>query len=147
MWRRFCLNIVANISFMPSCIFLCFPARLLQFNQYHIMHPFRPTSYACEDWACITMSTSLQETTVLENWIFLNDGITTFVKDTFSYYYVTNYTFVFTLKLSVCLVFLSAIRGGVPRYRYDFLTKMGWIKFLGLVLSVFATTLVLALLW
>ena len=56
MWRRFCLNIVANISFMPSCIFLCFPARLLQFNQYHIMHPFRPTSYACENWACITMS-------------------------------------------------------------------------------------------
>lgn len=92
------------------------------------------------------MSTSLQEATVLENWIFLNDGVTTFVKDTFSYYYVTNYTFVFTLKLSVCLVFLSAIRGGVPRYRYDFLTKMGWIKFLGLVLSVFATTLVLALL-
>ena len=71
------------------------------------------------------MSTSLQEATILENWIFLNDGITAFIKDTFSYYYVTNYTFVFTLKLSVCLVFLSAIRGGVPRYRYDFLTKMG----------------------
>lgn len=32
---------------------------------------------------------------------------------------------VYTFKLVVCLVFLSAIRGGVPRYRYDFLTKLG----------------------
>lgn len=95
----------------------------------------------------ITLSTSLQNIIALENWIFLTDAVTIFVKDTFTYHYVTNYTFVFTIKLSTCLVFLSAIRGGVPRYRYDFLTKMGWIKFLGLVLSVFITTFVLALLW
>ncbi len=48
-----------------------------------------------------------------------------FSKDSFHYSYSTNYTFIFTAKLAVCLVFLSAIRGGVPRYRYDFLTKMG----------------------
>lgn len=69
------------------------------------------------------------------------------LKDAFYYSYVTCYTFVFTLKLAVCLVFLSAIRGGVPRYRYDFLTKMGWIKFLGLVLSVFVLTLILTIVW
>ena len=46
-------------------------------------------------------------------------------KDLFYYAYSTNYTFVFTLKIVTALLFLSAIRGGVPRYRYDFLTKMG----------------------
>ena len=46
-------------------------------------------------------------------------------KDFFYYVYSTNYTFLFTLKIVAALLFLSAIRGGVPRYRYDFLTKMG----------------------
>lgn len=55
----------------------------------------------------------------------LFDSFAILIKDSFAYAYVTNYTFIFTLKLAVCLVFLSAIRGGVPRYRYDFLTKMG----------------------
>ena len=35
------------------------------------------------------------------------------------------------------MMFLILIRGGVPRYRYDFLTKLGWVKFLGYVLSIF----------
>ena len=42
----------------------------------------------------------------------------------------------------LCLIaLLIFIRGGVPRYRYDFLTKIGWIKFLSLVLAVFLTSL------
>ena len=61
----------------------------------------------------------------------------TFSATSFSYSHVTNYAFWFTLKLAFCLVFLSAIKGGVPRYRYDFLTKIGWVKFLGLVITVF----------
>lgn len=48
-----------------------------------------------------------------------------FSPDVLVYRYATNYTFIFVSKLSSALVFLSAIRGGVPRYRYDFLTKMG----------------------
>lgn len=47
---------------------------------------------------------------------------------------------VFTVKLLLCLMFLIFIRGGVPRYRYDFLTKMGWVKFLFYVLSLFLVT-------
>jgi NADH:ubiquinone oxidoreductase subunit H len=35
---------------------------------------------------------------------------------------------------------LVFIRGGIPRYRYDFLTKIGWIKFLSLILAVFLST-------
>ena len=51
--------------------------------------------------------------------------------DLLSYYmlldfkYSTNYTLVFTFKILLCLSFLIFIRGGVPRYRYDFLTKIG----------------------
>jgi NADH:ubiquinone oxidoreductase subunit H len=57
--------------------------------------------------------------------LFLSETVYSFSKDILHYSYSTNYTFIFTTKLAVCLVFLSAIRGGVPRYRYDFLTKMG----------------------
>lgn len=46
-------------------------------------------------------------------------------KDSIRYFHTTNHTFIFVVKLAMCLTFLSAIRGGVPRYRYDFLTKMG----------------------
>ena len=41
------------------------------------------------------------------------------------YMYLTDCTFVFTAKITLCLMFLITIRGCVPRYRYDFLTKMG----------------------
>lgn len=41
------------------------------------------------------------------------------------YYCASNTVTAIVLKISFCLVFLSAVRCGVPRYRYDFLTKMG----------------------
>jgi NADH:ubiquinone oxidoreductase subunit H len=84
---------------------------------------------------------------VLNDFLFLSETVFSFSKDTFYYSYATNYTFIFTTKLAICLVFLSAIRGGVPRYRYDFLTKMGWVKFLGYVLSVFVTVFSLFIAW
>lgn len=90
-------------------------------------------------WLCDAKLTS--------SWLFFSETLFTFSKDTFYYSYSTNYTFIFTLKMATCLVFLSAIRGGVPRYRYDFLTKMGWVKFLGLVLAAFLTTFLLFIVW
>lgn len=45
------------------------------------------------------------------------------------------------LKFLTLIAMLVFIRGGIPRYRYDFLTKIGWIKFLSLVLAVFLSTL------
>jgi len=45
------------------------------------------------------------------------------------------------LKFLMLIAMLVFIRGGIPRYRYDFLTKIGWIKFLSLVLAVFLATL------
>jgi NADH:ubiquinone oxidoreductase subunit H len=47
------------------------------------------------------------------------------------------------LKFLILIAMLVFIRGGIPRYRYDFLTKIGWIKFLSLVLAVFLSTLLL----
>lgn len=43
----------------------------------------------------------------------------------------------------VCLIFA---RGGIPRFRFDYLTKLGWIRFLSLVLvSFLIQILILAL--
>ena len=50
-------------------------------------------------------------------------------------------------KFIVLIALLVFIRGGVPRYRYDFLTKIGWIKFLSLVLAVFLSSLLFTLLF
>lgn len=67
------------------------------------------------------------------------------VRDNFLYIYATDYTLVFTIKITLCLSFLIVIRGCVPRYRYDFLTKMGWVKFLGYVLTIFLISVLLFL--
>lgn len=53
----------------------------------------------------------------------------------FSNYYnyysiVFNWSFVYSLKFSCSILFLIFIRAGLPRYRYDYLTKLGWAKFL-----------------
>ena len=50
-------------------------------------------------------------------------------------------------KFLVLLALLIFIRGGVPRYRYDFLTKLGWIKFLSLILTVLLSSLLLTLIF
>ena len=67
--------------------------------------------------------------------------------DNIDYPYSTEFSFAFTTKLAASLSFLILIRGGVPRYRYDILTKLGWVKFLGFVLAIFILTLVMFFLW
>jgi NADH:ubiquinone oxidoreductase subunit H len=49
----------------------------------------------------------------------------------------------FSVKFLLLIALLVFVRGGIPRYRYDFLTKIGWIKFLSLVLAVFLSSLLL----
>ena len=51
----------------------------------------------------------------------------------------------FTIKVVLSICLLITIRGGVPRYRYDFLTKLGWVKFLTLVVTLFYITFMLKL--
>jgi NADH:ubiquinone oxidoreductase subunit H len=50
-----------------------------------------------------------------------------------------------SLKFIILIALLVFIRGGIPRYRYDFLTKIGWIKFLSLVLVVFLASILFTL--
>jgi NADH:ubiquinone oxidoreductase subunit H len=59
---------------------------------------------------------------------------------------VTN-ALVFAIKFLVLIALLVFVRGGIPRYRYDFLTKVGWIKFLSLILSIFLSSLLLVYLF
>ena len=42
---------------------------------------------------------------------------------------------VVALKFVSLIALLIFIRGGIPRYRFDHLTKIGWIKYLSLVLA------------
>jgi len=73
--------------------------------------------------------------------------ITHYIKDSFILVYASDYTLALTLKLVLCLLILILIRGGVPRYRYDFLTKIGWVKFLGYILTFFLTLVFSFLVW
>ena len=60
---------------------------------------------------------------------------------------VVDATTPFAIKLTLSIMFLIVIRGCVPRYRYDLLTKMGWIKFLGYILMILLLAITLFLLW
>lgn len=44
-------------------------------------------------------------------------------------YFIYNYSFNYSCKFLLSILILIFIRAGIPRYRYDFLTKLGWIKF------------------
>jgi NADH:ubiquinone oxidoreductase subunit H len=57
--------------------------------------------------------------------------------------YTSAAAIVVALKFILLIALLVFIRGGVPRYRYDFLTKIGWIKFLSLVIAVFLSSFLL----
>jgi NADH:ubiquinone oxidoreductase subunit H len=50
--------------------------------------------------------------------------------------YVALASVVFALKFILLVALLVFVRGGIPRYRYDFLTKVGWIQMLNFILLV-----------
>ena len=74
--------------------------------------------------------------------MFINTSIT-LIFSIFTLKHTVVGAVVFTIKFILLIALLVFIRGGIPRYRYDFLTKIGWIKFLSLVLSVFLSSLLL----
>ena len=43
---------------------------------------------------------------------------------------VTNPTLWAAIKVFSTIALLVLIRASLPRYRYDYLTKLGWVKFL-----------------
>jgi NADH:ubiquinone oxidoreductase subunit H len=42
-----------------------------------------------------------------------------------NYFFSQNLTIFLVIKFLFCIGFLILIRGGTPRYRYDYLTKLG----------------------
>lgn len=50
--------------------------------------------------------------------------------------YVAWASVVLALKFILLVALLVFVRGGIPRYRYDFLTKVGWIQMLNFILLV-----------
>ncbi len=77
---------------------------------------------------------------------FFNNGFFLFNWKIF-YQFPQNMVFFFAIKFCLCIGFLVLIRGGAPRYRYDYLTKLGWLKFLGLIILVFFLSLLMFLLF
>jgi NADH:ubiquinone oxidoreductase subunit H len=57
------------------------------------------------------------------------------------YQFPQNMSFFFGIKFCLAIGFLILIRGGTPRYRYDYLTKLGWLKFLGFIVLAFFSSL------
>jgi len=53
------------------------------------------------------------------------------------YLITQNMVIFFGIKFVLAICLLILVRGGTPRYRYDYLTKLGWLKFLGFVLIIF----------
>ena len=48
----------------------------------------------------------------------------------------------YAVKFIILIALFTFVRGGLPRYRYDFLTKVGWIQMLNFILfTAFATVL------
>lgn len=84
---------------------------------------------------------------------FLTYTLLTSVLDFLTYIanYVHIHCFNFTLyssvitsiKFIVLIALLVFVRGGIPRYRFDYLTKLGWTKFLSLILLSFLLELYL----
>ena len=56
---------------------------------------------------------------------YLNCLVLTPFSNTNLYTFCTDFTTIISVKITLCLMFLIVIRGCIPRYRYDFLTKMG----------------------
>lgn len=61
----------------------------------------------------------------------------------YSFGYIVSSSIIISLKFIVLIALLVFVRGGIPRYRFDYLTKLGWTKFLSLILLSFLLELYL----
>ena len=55
---------------------------------------------------------------------YLNNGLFLFNSKIY-YQFPQNMVFFFAIKFCLAMALLILIRGGTPRYRYDYLTKLG----------------------
>ena len=77
---------------------------------------------------------------------FLNNGLFLFNSKIY-YQFPQNMVFFSAIKFCLAIALLILIRGGTPRYRYDYLTKLGWLKFLGLIIAIFFISILIFFLY
>ena len=57
------------------------------------------------------------------------DFIINFFNNSYLFCFIPfNRSFIYVTKFLVAIFFLIFIRAGLPRYRYDYLTKLGWSR-------------------
>lgn len=61
---------------------------------------------------------------------------------TIKYVYI-NKTLIYSFKFIITILFLIFIRAGIPRYRYDYLTILGWNRFFFLSFGIFFLLIIL----
>jgi NADH:ubiquinone oxidoreductase subunit H len=71
----------------------------------------------------VLVSSTNKEDTLLTTLNF--DRIENKFSAIYSYFNPVNGAVLYSLKLSIALLGLLLMRGGTPRYRYDYLTKLG----------------------
>lgn len=77
---------------------------------------------------------------------YLSNGLFLFNSKMY-YLFPQNMVFFFAIKFCLAIALLILIRGGTPRYRYDYLTKLGWLKFLGFIISIFFLSILIFFLY
>lgn len=80
-------------------------------------------------------------TLLYQNIFYLSLNLYTSLTIVFTMKYLNSAIFNMGFKFILLIALLVFVRGGIPRYRFDFLTKIGWIKFLSLILSIFLSSI------
>lgn len=82
------------------------------------------------------------------DWLIILMTVWEYVKDFYLEVIIPyNQTIPYSVKLTISLFFLIFIRAGLPRYRYDYITKLGWSKFLLFVTSTLIIIYLMSGLW
>ena len=115
-------------NFLPNDVLLELNKTLDLFNRFNML---------CEQLCIIYIelnSLLLKVLNMLNNVSFFNLGTTSIN------------ALCMSVKFLLCIAFLIFARGGIPRFRFDYLTKLGWIRFLSLVLlSILIEILILSM--
>ena len=107
------------------------PPVLTSFINNYVLNYF---SWAIEEITIFFISINLFFYNLLAtNKVLLNLGFTTNMVD----------ALFISFKFLLCIALLIFARGGIPRFRFDYLTKLGWIRFLSLVLLSLLIELIL----
>ena len=114
--------IVYHVKIIYFCLFLAILDFLIDLLSFR---PFTNMSMMLSNDLCNMTMIELLFEMFIKIEMFINSSYYAFLFNNYTLNYSTSYTLVITAKIVTGLFVLILIRGGVPRYRYDFLTKLG----------------------